>query len=89
MSYLPLYEAKLLHHFNHLWATYKANGDTRDTFLSERQQAGFAVTPRYWIDTAEVEGRLQKRDRDGNIIWEWKRKWLLGWRNITKCPAKK
>jgi hypothetical protein len=80
---LPLYEAKMIHHFNHRWATYEADGDTRDTTPAELADPHFTVTPRYWVDADEVEERLKKRDRDGNITWEWKRGWLLGWRNIT------
>lgn len=80
---LPLYEAKMLHQFNHRWATYDG-ADTRDTTLAERRNASYAVTPRYWVESAEVEKRLKKRDRDGNVIWEWEHGWLLGWRDICR-----
>jgi len=83
-GYLPLYEAKMIHHFNHRWATYGADGDIRDTTLAERADPRFTVTPRYWVDADEVEERLKKRDRAGNITWEWKRGWLLGWRDICR-----
>jgi hypothetical protein len=84
MKRLPLYEAKMIHHFNHRWATYEAGGETRDTTLAERADPHFTVTPRYWVDSDEVEERLKKRDRNGSITWEWKRGWLLGWRNICR-----
>ncbi|MDW8224354.1 MAG: hypothetical protein RMJ82_15535, partial [Gemmatales bacterium] len=34
------------------------------------------VTPRYWVDAAEVEARLAGR---------WDRRWLLGFRDITNA----
>jgi hypothetical protein len=82
LALLPLYEAKMLHHFNHRWATYDGE-DARDTTLTERQDRAFTVQPRYWVDAPEVNERLKKRDREGNIVWEWERGWLLGWRDIT------
>ena len=53
----PLYEAKLIHQFDHRWATYVVeNGkDTsRDVTLAEKQIPGFAIRPRYWVDLREV-----------------------------------
>jgi hypothetical protein len=81
---LPLYEAKMLHQFDHRWATYD-NGDTRDVTDREKADPGFAVRPRYWVDADEVEARLEKRDRNGIVIWEWTRPWLLGWRDIARA----
>lgn len=71
---LPLYEAKMLHHYDHRWATYQSDGTTRDVTLAEKQQPDLAVLPRYWVREAEVDARLAGR---------WDRGWLLGWRDIT------
>jgi hypothetical protein len=46
---LPLYEAKLSHQFDHRWATYTADGDSRDLTLEEKQNPATTVTPRYWV----------------------------------------
>jgi len=73
---VPLYEAKLVHQFDHRWATYTADGDSRDLTLAEKQDADFRVTPRYWVDSAEVEQRLQDRG--------WSHGWLMGWRDICR-----
>lgn len=81
---LPLYEAKLIHQFDHRWATYTAEGDSRDITDTERADPSYTVTPRYWLKKVEVEERLIKRDRDGNVIWRWGRQWLMGWRNIAR-----
>lgn len=57
---LPLYEAKMIHQFDHRWATYidaPANPggvDTVDTSVAQKADPGFVVRPRYWIDEREV-----------------------------------
>ena len=60
---LPLYEAKLIHHFDHRWATYTTDPNTgtvasRDVTLQEKQDASFSITPRYWVPAREVWLRL-------------------------------
>jgi hypothetical protein len=51
---LPLYEAKLIHQFDHRWATYTPDGDSRDLTLAEKQDPARTVTPRYWVSAREV-----------------------------------
>lgn len=70
--YLPLYEAKMVHHFDHRWATYDG-AKTRDLTLAEKQDPTFLVQPRYWVAEAEVEPKIQPGAR-----------WLSGWRNISR-----
>lgn len=84
-DHLPLYEAKLIHQFDHRWATYTADGNSRDVTLPGKADPDFTVTPRYWISRTEVEERLCKRDRDGRVIWQWERDWLMGWRDICRA----
>lgn len=72
--YLPLYEAKMIHHFDHRWATYDGL-DTRDMTDVEKANPAAVALPRYWVPEAEVEARLCGR---------WDRKWLLGWRDICR-----
>jgi len=84
-DHLPLYEAKLIHQFDHRWATYTADGNSRNATLAEKANPDFTVTPRYWVSRAEVEERLCKRDRDGRVIWQWERDWLMGWRDICRA----
>ena len=57
----PLYEAKLIHQFDHRFATFiptanMANADwpSRDVTLDEKSSPHYAVTPRYWVDKREV-----------------------------------
>jgi SAM-dependent methyltransferase len=58
---LPLYEAKLIHQYDHRWATYTPEGNTRDMTLAEKQDPNSKVVPRYWIPKAEVEARLASK----------------------------
>ena len=74
---LPLYEAKLIHHFDHRFATYDADGKTRDLTAAEKQDPDLGIQPRYWVARSEVEAKLKGK--------EWDRDWLMGWRDITNA----
>ncbi|MEX1214726.1 N-6 DNA methylase [Saccharospirillum sp.] len=83
---LPLYEAKMIHQFDHRWATYEARvksqagkGDmaSRDVTAAEKADREFSANPRYWVSEVEVRKRLADKC--------WGRQWLLGWRDITNA----
>lgn len=74
---LPLYEAKLVHQFDHRWATYSADGNSRDVSEAEKADPEFTITPRYWVAERQVILRLTDKG--------WQRKWLMGWRDITNA----
>ena len=63
---LPLYEAKMIHQFDHRWATYvdapdKPNGlDTMDMTDAQRADPHATVRPRYWVDECEVLARIAR-----------------------------
>jgi len=73
--YVPLYEAKLMHQFDHRWATFGADGvDVQDVdkhYISE----SFEPEPRYWLPETDVKARLERRG--------WSARWLMGWRDVT------
>jgi hypothetical protein len=75
VRYIPLYEAKMVHQFDHRWATYDG-ADSRDATLTEKQDPDFEPTPRYWVPESEVATRLAARG--------WSRDWLMGWRDIAR-----
>jgi hypothetical protein len=54
----PLYEAKMLHQYDHRWATYEPDGTVRDVTLEEKMNPDFEVTPRYWVPKKEVLNRI-------------------------------
>jgi hypothetical protein len=68
---LPLFEAKLIHQFDHRWATYTPEGDSRDMTLAEKQDPAQTARPRYWVDEREVLARV------ANVPARLARAWLL------------
>jgi len=66
---LPLYEAKMIHQFDHRWATYvdapdKKDGvDTVDVSDVQKTNPAFSVRPRYWVDEREVLVRIARVPR--------------------------
>jgi len=52
--FLPLYEAKLMHQFDHRFATYTPDGDTRDMTSAEKANPDALPLPRYWVSEDEV-----------------------------------
>src|SRR5690606_33595127 len=73
--YLSLYEAKMVHHFDHRWATYDGV-DIRDLTLAEKQNPERVVCGRYWVHETDVTAALAGSG--------WNRDWLLGWRDICR-----
>jgi hypothetical protein len=61
---LPLYEAKMIHQFDHRWATYvDVDGklgevETADVSATQKTEPNFAVRPRYWVEEREVLARI-------------------------------
>jgi hypothetical protein len=81
-EYVPLYEGKLLSHFDHRFATYQGATQAQLNVgalprLTDEQHDDARREPlaRYWIKRSELSARLEGR---------WDRDWLLGWRDITK-----
>jgi hypothetical protein len=72
--YLPLYEAKMVHHFDHRWATYEGL-ETRDMTEADKSLAASLCAGRYWVPLTDVRDRLATR---------WSRSWLVGWRDICR-----
>lgn len=73
--YLPLYEAKMVHQYDHRWAGYSNDGQDYLSSDNQKQDPNFEPLPYYWVPGIEVNKRLQNR--------KWEKKWLIGWRNIT------
>lgn len=75
--YVPLYEAKMIHQFDHRWASYAENGsDSADVTLEQKKNPNFEPAPRYWVPKTELDDRLSSRNR--------KQGWLMGWRDICR-----
>lgn len=98
---LPLYEAKMLHHYDHRFSTYE---DATEKQLNERtlprltldqhQDPSATPMPRYWVPERDVPtGELDKHGKPVMIpgarsrltAKDWDRDWLMGWRDICRA----
>jgi hypothetical protein len=82
-EYVPLYEAKMLSHFDHRFATYRGATQAQLNVgalprLTDIDHDDPHLEPlaRYWVNRSEVAAGLEYR---------WDRDWILGWRRITKA----
>ncbi|MFF8627444.1 Eco57I restriction-modification methylase domain-containing protein [Streptomyces werraensis] len=98
---LPLYEAKMLHHYDHRFSTYENATEkqlavgTLPRFTAEQHQDPTAVPlPRYWVpehDTPngkfDKQGREQKDPGVTSRLTEkgWNRDWIIGFRKICRA----
>ncbi|GAA0950932.1 Eco57I restriction-modification methylase domain-containing protein [Nonomuraea longicatena] len=91
---LPLYEAKMAHHFDHRWNSYKGagNSDYDAVSRSSKEDPACAVLPRYWIaDEGLVSTRRNNKEvKIAGVALRlddlhWSHDWLLGWRRIGRA----
>lgn len=82
-EYVPLYEAKMLGHFDHRFSTYRGatqaqlNKGTLPRLTDEQHDdPNLEPLARYWVKRSEVDAALNGR---------WDREWLMGWRDVTKA----
>jgi len=85
--YTPLYEAKMIHQFDHRYGTYRGQTEAQankgvlpQVDEREHKDPRSSPIPRYWVDQAEVEARL---------TGTWERDWFIGWRDITNSVARR
>lgn len=75
---VPLYEAKMVHQFDHRWATYIGDtDDSRDMTDVEKADINRCVQPRYWVERSAVESSLVEKN--------WNNDWLFGYRRISNA----
>jgi hypothetical protein len=82
---VPLYEGKMIHLFDHRFGTYlgqtpaqAAQGKLPELDDNQHDDPWQSVTPRYWLARLELDKKLGD---------EWRRSWLLGWRDITSSVS--
>jgi hypothetical protein len=90
---LPVYEGKMVHHFDHRWNSFYGIGDDdhRSLALNEKQDPGERALPRYWtLDEGMI--RTRRKNKDVTVPGvskrlaelEWERGWLCGWRDVCR-----
>jgi hypothetical protein len=55
-EWLPLYEAKLIHQYDHRFASFGPDGEANDVINKHHADPEFGIVPRYWIQESEVNG---------------------------------
>jgi hypothetical protein len=70
---VPLYEAKMIWHYDHRWAFF-TSGDTSELSGHKRAKPDFQAFPRYWVSRGDIDRRIPAT---------WQHQWLLGFRDIT------
>tara|TARA_R110002124_G_scaffold159631_1_gene326887 strand:- start:10948 stop:14997 length:4050 start_codon:yes stop_codon:yes gene_type:complete len=82
-QYIPLYEAKMFHHFEHRLGDGRTlkerpvNSGWPRPSDEELANENFDVTPWYWVPQGELLSRVQARS--------WHKEWLLAFRDVTKA----
>ena len=88
-TYVPLYEGKMIWHYNHHYGTWPTEGERPNSINTpsedELANPDSCIMPWYWVPLAAVKDRLVKYDKDGNVVWEWKHKWMLNYRGLTNA----
>ncbi|WP_328914381.1 MULTISPECIES: Eco57I restriction-modification methylase domain-containing protein [unclassified Streptomyces] len=97
---LPLYEAKMLHHYDHRFSTYEgatekqlAVGTLPRLTVDQHQDPAATPLPRYWVPEQDVP--TGESDKNSTEIEEagvttrlsgkgWTRNWVLGFRKICR-----
>ena len=92
-TYVPLYEGKMIWHYNHHYGTWPTEGERPNSINTpsedELANPNSSIMPWYWVPLAAVKDRLVKYDKDGNIVWEWKHKWIFAFRDVTNAMTER
>ena len=82
-EYLPLYEAKMLGHFDHRFSTYQDAtqaqlnvGSLPKPTLKQHDDPLMEPLARYWVAQPEIADALSGK---------WEQGWLFGWRDIARA----
>jgi len=97
---LPLYEAKMIHHFDHRLGTYEGQTEAQANVgtlprlgLEQKTDPECVVQPRYWVPEFSI--RNEEKSTEDEDIYDagvsarleakgWNHDWLLGWRDICR-----
>jgi hypothetical protein len=97
---LPLYEAKMIHFFDHRYGTYQGQTEAQANMgtlprltPTKHDDPAFVTQPRYWV--AEFDTLDEERSRPDKPVYRlgvdsrlgsrhWINGWLLGWRDVCR-----
>lgn len=75
-KFLPLYEAKFIHQFDHRFAT-QTNGYLSECNTESKIDPAFTITPKSFVEAKEVTHRIKRRGFEFN--------WMCGFRDISNA----
>jgi hypothetical protein len=83
-EYVPLYEAKMVYHYNHRYSDFKLTPYERahilpKTTLDDLQDPLYESLPFYWLPKEDMEERYKEK--------EWPYGWVVGFRDVTDSRA--
>ncbi|WP_430461147.1 Eco57I restriction-modification methylase domain-containing protein [Thalassolituus sp. LLYu03] len=83
-EYVPVYEGKMIYHYNHRYSDFKLTPHERahilpKTTLDDLQDPSYEPLPFYWLPKEDMEERFEEK--------EWPYKWVLGFRDVTDSRA--
>jgi hypothetical protein len=97
---LPLYEAKMIHHFDHRFGTYEGQTEAQANMGTlprltpgQQEDPGYMALPRYWVQESDsLDSQRSKPNKpacDHGVTSKlearhWAHGWLLGWRDICR-----
>jgi hypothetical protein len=70
---IPLYEGKMVHHFDHRWASHDG-ANFIDMTVEEKADPTHLASPRYWITETELDNQLSRVHN-----------WLIGFRLVARA----
>jgi hypothetical protein len=72
LGFVPMYEAKMMHQFDHRWAAYGSGGaedGAHDLAPEQKTDPALSTTPRYWVSERGVLARLAEVPRGLSKAW--------------------
>jgi hypothetical protein len=88
-TFLPLYEGKFIWLYDHRFGSYHNLGKEKGrggrglpiTKVEEYNNPNFSIEPENWIEKTYINKRLEQAN--------WKRRWLLGFRDVTSAKLER
>ena len=87
-TFLPVWEAKFIHQFDHRFGTFKGvpedrrfvrRAGTKRVESTEKQNPNYEIIPRYWLD----KEKFKEKKQDIN----WKKDWIFSFRDIVRVTS--
>lgn len=89
IKYVPLYEGKMIWHYNHHYGKWPLEGERPNAIPSpdsvELEDPCSELIPWFWVPMCSVADKLIKYNNENEIVWEWKHSYLMGFRDVTNA----